>query len=45
MKNYTASESLRLVGKAWEIKQYLQLAVQKGGRDLPLVVFLGQKSG
>jgi hypothetical protein len=40
MKSYTAEQQIRLVGKVWEIKRYLNQAVQKSNEELKLTEFL-----
>jgi hypothetical protein len=40
MKSYTAEQQIRLVGKAWEIKRYLNLAAQKSNEELKFTEFL-----
>jgi hypothetical protein len=40
MKSYTAEQQIRLVGKVWEIKRYLNQAAQKSHEELKLTEFL-----
>jgi hypothetical protein len=40
MKSYTAEQQIRLVGKAWEIKRYLNQAAQKTNEELKFSEFL-----
>jgi hypothetical protein len=40
MKSYTAGQQLRLVGKAWEIKRYLNQAAQRSSEELKFTEFL-----
>jgi|GEM_PF-1647922 len=41
MKSYWTDNRLRIVGKAWEVRRYLQLMVQNGGADTKLADYLG----
>jgi hypothetical protein len=40
MKSYTAEQQIRLVGKVWEIKRYLNQAAQKSHEELKFTEFL-----
>ncbi|NEW06164.1 Z-ring formation inhibitor MciZ [Paenibacillus sp. SYP-B3998] len=37
MKSYISDRQIRLVGKAWEIKRYLQLMLQQTDKDVTLI--------
>jgi hypothetical protein len=43
MKRYTTPGQLRLVGKVWEIRQYVRQQMKKTG-DMPVKDFLTQRS-
>ncbi|MDQ1909500.1 Z-ring formation inhibitor MciZ [Paenibacillus sp. GD4] len=45
MKSYTAVNQVRLVGKAWEIRRYLQMALQRLEGDMLLTDFLHEQIG
>ncbi|WP_426453448.1 Z-ring formation inhibitor MciZ [Paenibacillus sp. S-38] len=40
MKSYVTEQQLRLVGKAWEIRKYLQRALERAAADVPLAALL-----
>ncbi|MCD1260720.1 Z-ring formation inhibitor MciZ [Paenibacillus athensensis] len=40
MKSYWSDHQLRIVGKAWEIRRYLQLMLQNGGAETRLADYL-----
>jgi hypothetical protein len=40
MKTYTTDTQIRLVGKAWEIRRYLKMALQRTDRSLLLSDYL-----
>ncbi|MCZ8520616.1 MULTISPECIES: Z-ring formation inhibitor MciZ [Paenibacillus] len=40
MKSYVTEQQLRLVGKAWEIRKYLQRALERAAADVPLASIL-----
>lgn len=46
MKTYVNAGQLRLVGKGWEIRNYLKMALDRVSPDVPLAVFLdGTQNG
>ncbi len=46
MKTYVNARQLRLVGKGWEIRSYLKMALDRVSPDVPLAVFLdGTRTG
>ncbi|SCW27348.1 Protein of unknown function [Paenibacillus tianmuensis] len=46
MKTYVNAGQLRLVGKGWEIRNYLKMALDRVPPDVPLATFLdGTRSG
>ncbi|MCP1307196.1 Z-ring formation inhibitor MciZ [Paenibacillus tyrfis] len=40
MKTYVNARQLRLVGKGWEIRNYLKMALDRVSPDVPLSAFL-----
>lgn len=40
MKSYVEHPSIRLVGKCWEIRKYLNLIMQNENKGLTLIEFL-----
>lgn len=40
MKTYTADRQLRLVGKAWEVREYLKMTLGRVPADVSLASFL-----
>ncbi|ALS22766.1 Z-ring formation inhibitor MciZ [Paenibacillus naphthalenovorans] len=44
MKTYVGNGQLRLVGKAWEVRQYLKMMLGTLSADQPLTAFLNARS-
>ncbi|MBP1155165.1 hypothetical protein ACVLD2_000928 [Paenibacillus sp. PvR052] len=40
MKTYSADRQLRLVGKAWEVREYLKMTLGRVSADVSLASFL-----
>jgi hypothetical protein len=43
MKSYTSEQQIRLVGKVWEIKRYLNKALQNSGGKLKFTDYLSDQ--
>lgn len=43
MKSYVSDRQIRLVGKVWEVKRYLQQTLQQADRDLTLLDYVQAK--
>ncbi|MVP00122.1 Z-ring formation inhibitor MciZ [Paenibacillus lutrae] len=45
MKNYSGAQGLRLTGKGWEIKTYLQQMLRQQGDKISLSDYLAKRYG